>query len=93
MEYLSGFSSWCPGTGFWQGGGHGAFGGYMPFHFGGILQLVIIGLVVYFTVRLFRKPTTENGPSTPEDILKRRFARGEIDEPTYKAMKDELRNS
>ena len=93
MEYVSAFSNWCPGAGFWQGGGHGAWGGYMPFHLGGILQLLVIGLIIYFTVRLLRRPTAETGPDTPEAILKRRFARGEIDEATYKTMKDELRNS
>ncbi|ACS79337.1 SHOCT domain-containing protein [Maridesulfovibrio salexigens] len=93
MEFISALSSWCSGSGFGHGAGYGMSGmsGWMPFHFGGILQLVVIGLIIYFTVRMFRKPDT--GPSAPsaQDILKRRYASGEIDEETYIRMKNELK--
>ncbi|MCJ2164919.1 MULTISPECIES: SHOCT domain-containing protein [unclassified Pseudodesulfovibrio] len=90
MNFLTAFSNWCPGAGFWQAGGHPGWSSWMPFHFGGIFQLLIIGLIIYFTVRLLRKPATDTGTGTPEEILKRRFAAGEIDEQTYRAMKDEI---
>lgn len=93
MEFLTSFGSWCSGPGFWHGGGYGSSFGSMPFHFGGIFQLLVIGLIIYFTARLFRKPATQSGPGTPEEVLKRRYAAGEIDEPTFKRMKDELHNS
>ncbi|QGY40100.1 hypothetical protein GM415_08150 [Pseudodesulfovibrio cashew] len=101
MEFLSAFGNWCGGPGFWQGGGHGMVGwggGFFPFHFGGILQLVVIGLIIYFTVRMFRKPATPCGTpgpkeQTPEEILKRRYATGEIDEQTYKSIKSDLRDA
>lgn len=90
MEYLTSFGNWCSGPGFWHGGGFGGWSGGMGFPFGGILQLLIIGLVIYFTARLFRKPATPAGPGSAEEVLKRRYASGEIDEQTYKAMRDEL---
>ena len=95
MEFFSAFGRWCDGPAFWNGtfggGGHG-WTGWMPFHFGGIVQLVVIGLIIYFTVRIFRSPITNNGPDSPEAILKRRYAAGEIDEQTYGAMKNNLHN-
>lgn len=92
MEFLNAFGNWCPGPGLWQAGGHPGWSGWMPFPFGGIIQLLIIGLIIYFTVRLFRKPATHTGPATSEDILKRRFANGEIDEQTFKTMRDALKD-
>ncbi|TIH13546.1 hypothetical protein D0S45_14635 [Marinifilum sp. JC120] len=90
MEFISALSSWCGGPGFGHGAGYG-MSSWMPFHFGGILQLIVIGLIIYFTVRMFRKADT--GPSAPsaQDVLKRRYASGEIDEETYRRMKDELK--
>jgi len=92
MEFFSTIGNWCGGPAFWQGGGHGV-GGWMPFHFGGIFQLIIIGLIIYFTVRMFRKPTTNSGPDRAEDILRRRYAAGEVDTQTYESMKKDLQNS
>jgi len=91
MDFSS-FSNWCGGPGFWQGGGGGGWGGWMmPFHFGGIFQLLIIGLIIYFTVRMFRKPTRAAGPDSAEESLRQRFAMGEIDAQTYESMKKELK--
>ncbi|WP_432735667.1 SHOCT domain-containing protein [Maridesulfovibrio sp. FT414] len=64
---------------------------WMPFHFGGILQLVVIGLIIYFTVRMFRSPASGHETSSAYDILRNRYASGEIDEQTYRRMKDELK--
>lgn len=95
MNFLAAFNNWCGGPGLWHaGGGPGMFNTF-PFHFGGIFQLIVIGLIIYFTVRLIRKPDTGYGtPSpqgeSPETVLKRRYAAGEIDEQTYKHMKQEL---
>ncbi|NDV18869.1 hypothetical protein GO013_05480 [Pseudodesulfovibrio sp. JC047] len=89
MEFFSTIGNWCSNAGFWHSGGHGA-GGWMPFHFGGILPLIIIGLIIYFTVRMFRKPATHTGPDDPETILKRRYAAGEISVTDYETMKKNL---
>ncbi len=93
MEFLTSFSGWCNGPGFWQSGGGSGWHSWMPFHMGSIFQLLVIGLIVYFTVRLFRTPATNSGPTSPEYILRRRYAAGEIDEQTYTLMKEELKNS
>ncbi|WP_320169368.1 hypothetical protein [Maridesulfovibrio sp.] len=90
MEILSSFGNWCSGLSFGHGAGYG-MSGWMPFHFGGILQLLVIGLIIYFTVRLFRRPDTGVRSDTSLDILKKRYASGEIDESIYTRMKDELR--
>lgn len=92
MEFLNAIGTWCGGLTSWQGGGHG-WGGWMPFHFGGIFQLLVIGLIIYFTVKMIRKPAATSGPGSPETLLRRRYARGEIDEETYRKMKDELKKA
>ena len=97
MEYLTTYANWCSGPGFGHGTGFGGWFGNMGanpgFPFGGIVQLVILGLIIYFTARLVRRPATHSVPNTPVDVLQRRYAAGEIDRETYRAMKDELRNS
>lgn len=97
MNYLTTFGNWCSGPGIGHGAGFGGWSGSMGMGlglpFGGIVQLLILGLIIYFTVRLIRKPATHSGPGTPVDVLKRRYAAGEIDRETYRAMKDELSNS
>ena len=90
MEFFSALGGWCGGTGLWQNGGMGGWQGWMPFHFGGIFQILIIGLIIFFVARMVRKPTTTTGAPLPRDILKRRYASGEIDKETYDRMKDEL---
>ncbi|MBG0789434.1 MAG: SHOCT domain-containing protein [Desulfovibrionaceae bacterium] len=91
MDLLTTAGSWCGGPGFWQfGGGHGWGGWFLPFHFGGVLPILALGLVVYFTVRMFRKPASQTGPDDAEEILRERFARGEIDAQAFHAMKKEL---
>ena len=93
MEFLTAFGNWCSGPGFWQSAGHMGWSGWMPFHFGGgILPLLVIGFIIYLTVRLSRKPANCSGPATPEQILRRRYAAGEIDEQTYRSMKEALRD-
>jgi len=87
MEYLNGISNLGNGSTFWHGG-HGD--GFVPFHFGGIVPIVLIGLITFLSIRVFRSPAKVTG--SPETILRRRYAAGEIDEQTYRTMKDELSN-
>lgn len=91
MDISGSFANWCAGPGLWQAGAHG-MGGWLPFHVGGLFQLLIIGAIIYFTVRLLRKPATSGGAATPEGVLKRWYAAGEIDAETYKRMKQNLQN-
>jgi putative membrane protein len=75
----------------WYGGGMGA-GAWM---FMGLFWLVLLGLIIWAVVRLL--PGRDGGsghggagPETPEEILDRRFARGEIDLETYQAQRAAL---
>jgi putative membrane protein len=67
----------------WNMHGYG-YGGFLVY----LLLLVLIGLVVYFIVRQQR--TDGSGLETPLDILKKRYARGEISKEDYDRMKNDL---
>jgi putative membrane protein len=59
----------------------------------GVFWALLLALIVFLVVRLL--PSNDRGGSgdrldTPEDILDRRFARGEIDEQTYAAQRATL---
>ena len=58
-----------------------------------VLWVVVIGLVVWAVAALFPRGRghDEERRETPEDILDRRFARGDLDAETYREMREELR--
>lgn len=57
-----------------------------------VVWVAVIGLVVWAVAALFpRSRTDDDRRETPEDILDRRFARGELDAEAYREMRDELR--
>ncbi|MGW1591564.1 SHOCT domain-containing protein [Streptomyces sp. NPDC002386] len=75
---------------YWDGGGW-AWMAFMP-----LLWIVLIGLVVWAAIHLVRRPSGDRGGGTdrgwasggtsretPEEILDRRFASGEIDADAY----------
>jgi len=88
MEFLGAFGSWCAGAGGYGGGA--GFHSWMPFHFGGIFQLIIIGLIIYFVARMFRRPVPAQASLSATELLKRRYASGEIDKQTFDRMKQDL---
>lgn len=58
-----------------------------------IFWLLILGLIVTLIWFLIRKGSESSGYSDNEtsiEILKKRYARGEIDEEQYRRMKDEI---
>jgi len=63
---------------------------------GGIMMILFWGLAILGLVFLFRfvmnagRGASGNGPESPLDILKKRYARGEIDRETYERMKREI---
>ncbi len=77
----------------WYGSGMG-FGGWM---FMGLFWLILLGVIIWAVVRLLPTRHQATGgpgaPETPEDILDRRFARGEIDLETYQAQRAALAQS
>lgn len=79
---------------------HGMMGPWMMTGFGGwwimgIIWLVVIGLIVWFVVYLARGSGTTTTSSTGGDvkaldILKTRYARGEIDKKEYEEKLQDL---
>ena len=67
--------------------------GHMTWGYGGVFMwlilLVLIGFVVYFVARSGKWPG-RGGEETPLEILKKRYARGEITKDEYDRMKKEL---
>jgi len=77
---------------------HG-FGGSMGIGmgFGWIIWLVIIGVAIWAIIRLTNNTTQSTGSrtsnskqDTPVDILKKRYARGEISEEEFEEMRNKL---
>ncbi len=59
--------------------------------FGGILSVVFIGLIVLGAYYLFSgRSSFEKGGDRSVEILKERFAKGEITEEQFRKMKEEL---
>lgn len=56
------------------------------------IGLLAVGLLVYVVFSGFpNRNFSDSFHKNPEDILRERFARGEIDEKQYQQMKDTLR--
>ncbi len=57
----------------------------------GFFAVILIGVAIYFLVKNGTLKTNQSASSkSPLDIVGERYANGEIDEQTYKAMKDTL---
>ncbi|NIV04325.1 SHOCT domain-containing protein [Candidatus Saccharibacteria bacterium] len=67
--------------------------------FGWIFWIIILGLIVWAVVKIVNHNTNRRGavesPSSGEsalDILKKRYARGEIDQQQFQQMKKEIQD-
>lgn len=69
----------------WYGDGHM---GWMGIWW--IVGAAVIALVIWALIRYSRVPLNSSSES-PDKILKRRFAKGDIDHATYKRMLTELK--
>jgi putative membrane protein len=72
----------------WYGGGMSLW----AWLFMGTFWVALLALIVWLVVRLLPSGSRPAGGDveSPEDILDRRFARGEIDEETYAAQRSAL---
>jgi putative membrane protein len=72
----------------WYGPGMG-LGAWL---FMGLFWVALVALIVWVVTLLLpsRNRPASGGVDTPEEILDRRFARGEIDEETYRAQRAAL---
>jgi putative membrane protein len=59
-----------------------------------LLWIALLGVIVWAAVRLAQRPSDRAGPpprrETPQEILDRRFAAGEIDADEYTRARDTL---
>lgn len=83
--------------GFGSGFGHGGWfcgpGAFFPGPIGWVITLLFWGLIIYLVVRFFQflfSGKSRSNPTSRLDVLKDRFARGEITEEEYRRMKTEL---
>ncbi len=99
LMMILGFQTSCAGAGYYgpQGlGGRGAMMHYgFGYGFGGIFMwiifLIVIGVLIYFVVQAQKtKSQTPKQNDSPLDILKRRYAKGEIAKEEYERLKKDL---
>ena len=83
----------------WQGSGYGMMGpgmmgGYGTMFLMPILWIVVIGLIIWAVVAAVNRPresdSTARSADSALEILKRRYARGEINKEEYEARKKDL---
>ena len=66
--------------------GYGYGGGFMW-----IIILILIAVIIYFLVQTSKlSESTGSAKETPLDILKERYAKGEIDKEEFDRMKKDL---
>jgi putative membrane protein len=67
-----------------------AWGGWI---FMTVFWVLVIGLIVWAVAAVFPRSRAHDADrgETPEDILDRRFASGELDAESYREMREELR--
>lgn len=75
--------------------GPGMMGGYGAMFLVPIIIIVILGLIIWAALTAAQKSSvsndaTVNKTETPLDILKRRYAQGEIDKEEYETKKRDL---
>ncbi|MBK9099470.1 MAG: SHOCT domain-containing protein [bacterium] len=67
--------------------------GFGGMWFGWIFWIIIIGLVIYLIVRFTNQKNSGTGQisnETPLDVLKKRYARGEISKEEFDSMRKDL---
>jgi putative membrane protein len=88
---LYGLYGQCPGYDYFSRGGPG---GYMwhPGHFMMIPLLILLIVAVYLVARnARRKHEAHTDPDTPLEIIRKRYAKGEITKEQYENLKTDLK--
>ncbi len=72
--------------------------GGIGFGFGGILSLIIVVLLVWFLIRAFNRGEgseflSKKEKKDPLEILRERYAKGEIDDEEFEKRKKMLKDS
>lgn len=63
-----------------------------PFHFSGMIFMILFwGLIIYGLFQLFKKTPTSHRHQDPLDILKERYAKGEITKEEFDSIKKDLK--
>ncbi len=75
--------------------GYGFGWGWFMMIFGGVLWIAILAVLVWALIRWLASKAPVSGPSTPAgpsalEILRQRYARGEIDTATFEQMRERL---
>lgn len=68
------------------------YGGGWGMGLGWIIQLAVLGLIVWAVISFVRSRPGHpgSGPDRSLEILKERYAKGELDEEAYRRMRKEL---
>lgn len=87
----------CAGERYMTPQGRGGWGSMMHYGFGyggmfmWILFLIVVGLLIYFILQAQRgKDQTSTDGESPLEILKRRYAKGEITKDQYDNMRKDI---
>ncbi len=65
--------------------------GYGGLLMGFILLLILIAVIIFFVVKIIKdKGTSGSHEETPLDVLKTRYAKGEISKEEFDSMKEDL---
>lgn len=97
LMMISGLLVSCAGEGYFGPQGPNGWGPMMHYGFGyggmfmWIIFLIVIGLLIYFISQTQKtKGQTPTQNVSPLDILKRRYAKGEVTKDEYEKMKKDL---
>lgn len=77
------------------GGQKGSWGHMMGYGYGGgfmwIIVIVLVGVVIYFLLQASKSKGSDGSVmETPLDILKKRYAKGDIDKEEFDRKKEDL---
>ena len=80
-----------------RNGPAGNWGHMMGYGYGGgfmwLIVLVLVGVVIYFLVQVSKSKGSDSSIiETPSDILKKRYAKGEIDKEEFECKKKDLKS-